>query len=135
MESYFYNCSKEYLSTISPALYSEVQEIVSNLPKRSTQSEVNQDLFWTLTSKGWSYHAVPSGLDHSTPTSFPDLMPFESIMQGNKGDLCLTTTTLEARWRADFAKQFGGKLVQAEAQFGKVEAMFKDFCGFQIAHF
>ena len=26
------------------------------------------------------------------------------------------------------------KLVQIEAQFGKVEAMFKDFCGFRIAY-
>ena len=26
-------------------------------------------------------------------------------------------------------------LVQVEAQFGKVESMFKDFCGFMIARF
>ncbi len=39
----------------------------------------------------------------------------------------------EARWHADFAKVFDGKLVQVEAQFGKVESMFKDFCGFKIA--
>ncbi len=39
------------------------------------------------------------------------------------------------RWHADFAKTFDGiKLVQIEAQFGKVEAMFKDFCGFRIAY-
>lgn len=127
MESYFYNCSKEYLNTISPDLYNEVQEIVFKLPKRSTQSEMNQDLFWILTSKGWSYHAIPSGLNGISPSQYPP----DRIVQANKGDLCLTTTTLEARWRADFAKQFGDRLVQIEAQFGKVEAMFKDFCGFR----
>ena len=30
---------------------------------------------------------------------------------------------------------FNKKLVQVEAQFGKVESMFKDFCGFSIAHY
>ena len=34
---------------------------------------------------------------------------------------------------ADFAKVFEGKLVQVEAQFGKVKSMFKNFCGFKIA--
>ena len=38
-----------------------------------------------------------------------------------------------AGWRADFAKNFENGLVQVEAQFGTVESMFKDFCGFQIA--
>ena len=46
----------------------------------------------------------------------------------------MTSTTLNTRWHSDFAKQFGSNLVQLEAQFGKVEAMFKDFCGFRIAY-
>jgi hypothetical protein len=49
-------------------------------------------------------------------------------------NLCLTSTTLDTRWHSDFAKSFGTKLIQVEAQFGKVEAMFKDFCGFRIAY-
>ena len=48
--------------------------------------------------------------------------------------LCLTSTTLDTRWHAEFAKAFRSKLVQIEAQFSKVEAMFKDFCGFRIAY-
>jgi hypothetical protein len=46
----------------------------------------------------------------------------------------LISTTLDTRWRSDFAKLFGAKLVQIEVQFGKVEAMFKDFCGFRIGY-
>ena len=49
-------------------------------------------------------------------------------------DQCLTSTTLNTKWHSDFARSFGSKLVQVEAQFGKVEAMFKDFCGFRIAY-
>jgi len=53
----------------------------------------------------------------------------------NNRSLCVTSSTLGANWHADFAKSFDGRLVQVEAQFGKVESMFKDFCGFRIAHF
>ena len=134
--SYFYNCSKEYISTISPSLHGEIGDAISNLPKRSTQSEVNRDLFWLLTSKGWSYDSLPAKLDQKPPSDLLSGLPtLDQIRGANNSDLCLTTTTLDAGWRADFAKSFGNGLVQIEAQFGKVEAMFKDFCGFQIAHF
>ena len=58
----------------------------------------------------------------------------DAIKAENNRNLCLTSTTLDTRWHADFAKSFGPSLVQIEAQFGKVEAMFKDFCGFRIAY-
>jgi hypothetical protein len=58
----------------------------------------------------------------------------EEIKRKNVRDLCQTSTTLETRWHSGFAKAFGSELVQIEAQFGKVEGMFKDFCGFRIAY-
>ena len=58
----------------------------------------------------------------------------DEISQRNIRDLCQTSTTLETRWHSDFAKSFESGIVQIEAQFGKVEAMFKDFCGFRIAY-
>jgi hypothetical protein len=42
---------------------------------------------------------------------------------------------LDASWHSDFAKVIPSGLIQIEAQFGKVEAMFKDFCGFRMARF
>ena len=134
--SYFYNCSKEYFSSISPSLHDEILNVISRLPKRSTQSEVNKDLFWLLTSRGWSFDSLPAKLHQTPPSDLPSGLPaLDQIRGANNSDLCLTTTTLDAGWRADFAKSFGSSLVQIEAQFGKVEAMFKDFSGFQIAHF
>jgi hypothetical protein len=35
---------------------------------------------------------------------------------------------------SDFGKQFDAGIVQVEAQFGKMEAMFTDFCGFRMAY-
>jgi len=45
-ELFFYNCSSEYIDSISPDLYSEVIESVSNLPKRQAQTEIDRRLFW-----------------------------------------------------------------------------------------
>jgi hypothetical protein len=132
---YFYNCSKEYINSINPDLYEELVTVINNLPKRQTQTEINNDLFWLLTHKGWSYDTL-SGVSASPPKelSLTNLTRTDTE-QSNQRSLCITSTTLGASWHSDFARLFGDKLVQIEAQFGKVESMFKDFCGFRIARY
>jgi len=71
---------------------------------------------------------------HECPETFDIRQSIHEIKDQNFRDLCRTSTTIDARWHADFGKFFDGKLVQVEAQFGKVEAMFKDFCGFRMAY-
>ena len=135
-ESYFYNCSPEYVKSLSPELLEQVLNVVGEMQKRPTQSELNQDLWWLLVSQGWSYDSTPQGLPDSPPTDLNvPAMKRDEAQRDNDRDLCLTSTTLDAKWRADFAKTLNGDLVQIEAQFGKVEAMFKDFCGFRIASY
>ena len=133
---YFYNCSRDYLSSIHSGLYDEVVGIVSILPKRSTQAEINKDLFWLLASKGWSYSSVPPALEDSPPKELriPGLTK-EAVSKSNNHSICKSSTTIKAQWKVDFAKMFDGKLVQVEVQFGKVELMFKDFCGFRLAYY
>jgi len=131
---YFYNCSPEYIDSIDPALHDQAIKVISLLPKRQTQSEINSDLFWHLTLNGWFYDTVPTGSKDSQPDGLGAELSLQDIKSRNKRNLCLTSSTLDTRWHADFAKSFGSKLVQIEAQFGKVEAMFKDFCGFRIAY-
>ena len=132
----FHNCSKEYIACIGVDLYNEMEGIVSALPKRNFQAEMNQDLFWLLTARGWSYDTIPAGLPDTLSKgievrgfSLPD------IKNANNRALCRTTTTIEATWHSDFGKRYASELVQVEAQFGKVESMFKDFCGFRIASY
>ena len=133
-QSYYYNCSQEYIRSIDPDLHNQIFTAIQQLPKRQTQSEINADMFWLLTSKGWNYDTVLQGTGNSPPVEFDIDTSITEIKSGNKRNLCLTSTTLDTRWHSDFAKSFGSKLVQIEAQFGKVEAMFKDFCGFRIAY-
>ena len=130
---YYYNCSPEYIQSIDPSIYDQIISIVGRIPKRQTQSEINTDLFWLFTSERWNYDTVPPGIAESS-TEATSTQSLDEIKKNNNRNLCLTSTTLDTRWHADYAKLFDSKLVQIEAQFGKMEAMFKDFCGFQIAY-
>lgn len=133
-ETYFYNCSKDYIHSIDSNLYEQIIDTVSALPKRAKQTGVNNDLFWLLTSKGWSYDTL-AGVTDLSPEELGICDSKSNIKKANNRALCETTTTLNADWHTDFAKTFGDKLVHLESQFGKVEAMFKDFCGFRIARY
>lgn len=133
--SYFYNCSKEYIDTISPSLVGDINDVIAALPKRGTQSEINSDLFWLLGEKDWNYDTLQQSIGDSSPSDLGISISKESLINKNKRHYCETTTTIDAGWHADFAKDYSGKLVQVEAQFGKTELMFKDFCGFKMAHY
>lgn len=128
-----FNCSPQYIESISDGLQKEISESISALPKRKTQSEINIDLFWLLCSKGWNYDTVPAGTA-TIPPDFGIDLTLDENRKRNDRKQCLSSETIDAGWRSDFAKSFYGKLVQVEVQFGKVESMFKDFCGFQIAY-
>ena len=133
LTNFFYGCSREYLDSISPYLYAEISGIVKSLPKRSTQKEINNDFYWLLTEKGWSYDTL-SGITAMPPKELGIRVPDRGVIEKrNDRSLCMTSSTLETTWHCDFAKAYAGKLVQIEVQFGKVESMFKDFCGFRIA--
>jgi hypothetical protein len=87
-----------------------------------------------LTNNRRNYVTVPTGAGSGSSEGFGNNLSLDEIKQSNDRKLCRTSTTLNAKWHADFAKAFGLNLVQVEAQFGRVEAMFKDFCGFRIAY-
>ena len=133
-KTFYYNCSTEYIHSIDPHLHEQVESVIRLLPKRETQSEINADLFWLFTSKDWCYDTIPKGYSNECPAIFDIRQTIHEIKDKNLRNLCRTSTTIDARWHADFGKSFDGKLVQVEAQFGKVEAMFKDFCGFRMAY-
>jgi hypothetical protein len=132
---YFYNCSEEYIKSIDPGLYEELSSVIRKLPKRSTQALINNDLFWLLTAKGWSYDTL-SGASETAPTDLGlSEVTRSSVEKASKRPLCITSSSLDASWHCDFAKLYGDKLIQIEAQFGKVESMFKDFCGFRMVRY
>jgi len=120
-QDYFYNCSKEYIYKINTQLYTEVTNIIESLTKRKTQAEINKDLLINFSNKKWAFDSAPNDLRH--------------LKALNDRTLCITSSTLNARWHCDFAKVFDSNLVQLEVQFGTVESMFKDFCGFRIAYY
>lgn len=134
-ESYFYNCSKLYVESLSPTLYKEIMGTVSRLSKRDSQSEINIDLFWLLTSRGWYYDTIPAGVDGIPPHDLQiESLTLSGVRQLNNRNICLTSTNLSNKWHTDFGKALGGGIVQIVVQFGKIEAILKDFCGFRIGY-
>jgi hypothetical protein len=132
--SYYYNCSEVYINAIDAQLHDEVCSIIRMLLKRETQAEINADLFWLFSTKDWCYDTVPPTAAPECPFDLDIMQSMDVVRDKNLRDLCLTSSTLATRWHADYAKRYGTNLVQVEAQFGKMEAMFKDFCGFRIAY-
>lgn len=134
-ESYYFNCSLTYINSISPDLHAQILETIEVMPKRQNQSEINFDLFWLLTSIGWSYDSLPAAIPRKPDKCLGLDCCFDDIKPKNNRNLCLTSETIDTQWHADYGKLTDIGLVQIEAQFGKVEAMFKDFCGFRMAYF
>ena len=115
IDHFFYNCSKEYVESIDHGLFSEINDVIRNLPKRNFQAEVNGDLFWSLTQNKWAYDSMPQGLLKDEPNESIDrVIP----QKDNKRYLCSTSTTLDASWHSDFARSYFSGLVQLEVQFG-----------------
>jgi hypothetical protein len=134
VKSHYYNCSQGDIASIAPGLGGEVEAIIRMLPRRESRSKINEDLFWLFTHKGWCYDTIPANAAPECPFELDIMESIAIISDRNLRDLCLTSSTLDTRWHADFAKRYGDNLVQVEAQFGEVEAMFQDFCGFRIAY-
>ena len=68
LESYYYNCSTDYIDSIDPSLHSSILSSLSQLPKRQTRSQINSDLFWQLLADGWNFDSVPAGSGESPQT-------------------------------------------------------------------
>ena len=133
-KSFYYNCTVEYIATIDPHLEDEVGSIIRMLPRRDSPELIKEDLFWLFTHKGWCYDTIPAEANPECPFELDFMESLEVLRDRNLRELCLTSSNLETRWHADFAKRYGSRLVQVETQLGKAESMFKDFCGFRIAH-
>jgi hypothetical protein len=131
---YYYNCSADSIAAIDPDLHGEVETIIRMLPRREAPSRIKEDLFWLFTQKEWCFDTIPANAAPECPFPIDFMASIEVIRDRNLRDLCLTSSTMDTRWHSDYAKRYGNSLVQVEAQFGKVEAMFKDFCGFRIAY-
>lgn len=69
-DSYYYNCSPEYIESINAGLFDEITSAITLLPTRQKQSEINTDLFWLLTSQDWHYDTVPTGWSKKPSEAF-----------------------------------------------------------------
>ena len=106
LETYYYNCSPEFIHSVDPALFDDIHLIIQKLPKRDTQSQINTDLFWLLTSMDWNYDTVLHRTGKRPPEGIGVKLALSVIKERNKRDQCLTSKKLNTFWHSDFSKQF-----------------------------
>ena len=94
-EHYYYNCSREYIDLINPNLFEELLNVLQNVPKLTTQAEINLHLHLSLIKRGWSYDTRPSGLKDISHELLNKYGEYE-IDAFNNRNLCLTSSTLRA---------------------------------------
>jgi hypothetical protein len=131
-ESHYHGCTAESVRAIHPGLPGDVASILRMLPRRTSESELRQDLFWLFTHKGFCHDRIPVGTPEECPFDLDILDSLAELDDYRSRDLCLASTAFDTLWHADFAKAFGDRLVHVKAQFGRLDALFKDFCGFRI---
>jgi len=95
LRSYYYNCSPDYIASIDLYLHEEVEAIIRMLPKRETQSKINEDLFWRFTHKDWCYDTVPANSAPECPFELDLMGSIEIIKDRNLRDLFLTSITMD----------------------------------------
>ncbi len=79
LQTYYYNCSPDYINSIDAGLQDEITGSIDLLPKRQKQSEINVDLFWLLTSKDWYYDTVPTGWSRKPSSEFSVIRSLQEI--------------------------------------------------------
>lgn len=134
-ESEFYRCSVEYIDRIDGSIRKDIMFAIDRLPKRRFQNQINSDLVWLLSSRGWAFSSFPSKFPSKPPNEL-QLEGFtkEKIERSRRKEDCLITSNLALDWYADFGKSFDSKSILVEVQFGKIEAAFRDFCRFAITY-
>lgn len=71
-------------------MHDEILQLVGSLPRRQAQSAINADLFWHLTSRGWSYDTVLQQTGAEPPAELGIKADLSAIKERNNRDLCLT---------------------------------------------
>ncbi len=133
-EYFYYQCSRESIASISDDLYAQITETIELLPEREQLSDINFDLFWLLTSVGWQFESVPVGISATPPDCLELECTLSEIQPANDRATCRTSTSLGIEQHADYAMQFDAGLVHVEVQFGNMENLFTDYCGFRLTH-
>lgn len=89
--TYYYRCSPDYVNLLGGSMHDEILQLVGSLPRRQTQSAINADLFWQLTSRGWSYDTVLQETGAKPPVELGIKADLAEIKGRNNRDLCLTS--------------------------------------------
>jgi len=68
IQSYLYNCPREYIDSIDPTFSIQIKDLVKKLPEAQDDKALIANVFWMLASNGWSFSELPESISNDPPS-------------------------------------------------------------------
>jgi len=91
IQSYFYNCSWEYIDSIEPTFSSQIKDLFKKMPEAQDDNVLISNVFWMLASNGWSFSELPESISNDPPSGLKVNFKLSEIKKQNSFDLCAAT--------------------------------------------
>jgi len=134
IQSYFYNCSLEYIDSIDPTLSVEIKDLFKKLAVVQDNKVLMANVFWMLASNGWSFSELLESISNDPPSSLTVNFKLSEIKKNNSFDLCAASLKSDTPKYNDFAKSLDDQIIHLNIAARESEKLTVDFTNFQLAY-
>ena len=134
IQSYFYNCSWEYIDSIEPAFSSQIKDLFKKMPEAQDDNVLISNVFWMLASNGWSFSELPESISNDPPSGLKVNFKLPEIKKKNSFDLCAASLKPDTPKYNDFAKSLNDQIIHLNVAVHESEKLTVDFTNFQLAY-
>jgi hypothetical protein len=134
IQSYFYNCSWEYIDSIEPTFSSQIKDLFKKMPEAQDDKVLITNVFWMLASNGWSFSELPVTISNDPPSGLKVNFKLSEIKKQNSFDLCAASLKPDTPKYNDFAKSLNDQIIHLNIAAQESEKLTVDFTNFQLAY-
>jgi len=134
IQSYFYNCSWEYIDSIDPTFSSQIKDLFKKMPEAQDDKALISNVFWILASNGWSFRELPESISNVPPSGLKVNFELSEIKKQNNFDLCSASLKPDTPKYNDFAKSLNDQIIHLNIAVQESEKLTVDFTNFQHAY-
>ena len=134
IQSYFYNCSLEYIDSIDPTFSIELKDLFKKLAEAQDDKVLLANVFWMLASNGWSFSESSESISNYPPSGLKVNFKLSEIKKQNSFDLCAASLKSDTPKYNDFAKTLNDQIIHLNIAARESEKLTVDFTNFQLAY-
>jgi hypothetical protein len=134
IQSYLYNCPREYIDSIDPTFSIQIKDLVKKLPEAQDDKALIANVFWMLASNGWSFSELPESISNDPPSGLKVNFKLSEIKKQNSFDLCAASLKPDTPKYNDFAKSLNDQIIHLNIAAQESEKLTVDFTNFQLAY-